>query len=92
MIADSDRSVLYYSGNYNCGGFGGPWGVSSHMMEAQVYDKGAYLCTDLWKHESLLTSLRSCRLHHPSDNVICETLVCLFLHHTSSSFILNAIW
>ena len=39
----------------------------------------------------LLTSLPSCRVHHPSDNVICETLVCLFLHHISSSFILNAL-
>ena len=36
-----------------------------------------YLCTDLWKNESLLTSLRSCRVHQPSDNFICETLVCL---------------
>ena len=31
----------------------------------------------LVENESLLTSLRSCRVHHPSDKFICETLVCL---------------
>ena len=44
-----------------------------HMVEAQVYDTCAQTCGKM----SLLTSLRSCRVHHPSDNFICETLVCL---------------
>ena len=35
------------------------------------------LCTDLWKDASLFTSRRSCRVHHPSEDLICETLVCL---------------
>ena len=53
--------------------FGDPLGFITYGGSSSLW----YLCTDLWKNESLLTSLRSCRVHHPSDNFICETLVCL---------------
>ena len=43
MSAHNDRSVLKCSGN--CGGFGGPWDILSHIMvEAQVYDTCAQTC------------------------------------------------
>ena len=69
--------------------FGGPWGFYHIMVEVQVY--GA--CAQTRGKMSLLsTSLRSCRVHHPSDKFICETLVCIpDLHHIPSSFILNAL-
>ena len=42
MSAYNDRSVLKCSGN--CGGYGGPWEILSHMVEAQVYDTCAQTC------------------------------------------------
>ena len=36
--------ALCSSGNYDCGGFWRSLGVSSHMVEAQVYDTCAQTC------------------------------------------------
>ena len=61
------------------------------MVEARVYESCAQTCGTL--DESLFTSLRSCRGHYPSEDLICEyaSLSIPVLHNISGSFVLDSL-